>query len=198
MKMARKADNQRGGSQLGGYSCHCVELWPLRGAESKKPKAESKGRSPTAQGIALRLRLFCRLAAVMSSSHHYVVLYDFIVDRGLRFAPPTSKFLLPLTRFYLPPAARQNGCLQAVRRHLLCPLFAPRFVSAFFFRARGGAAARRDGGLKGGDAVYAVSAFGLAATAAFRETFLQDASGSRRTAGGPRASATDGAAVCQP
>ena len=25
--------------------------------------------------------------------------------------------------------------LQAVRRHLLCPLFATRFVSAFFFRA---------------------------------------------------------------
>ena len=70
-----------------------------------------------------------------------------------------------------------------VRRHLLCPLFAPRFVSAFFFRARGGAAARRDGGLKADGAVYAVSAPGLAAAAAFRETFLQDASGSRRTAG---------------
>ena len=70
-----------------------------------------------------------------------------------------------------------------VRRHLLCPLFATRFVSAFFFRARWGAAARRDGGLKGGGAVYAVSARGPAAAAAFRETFLQDASGSRRTAG---------------
>ena len=50
-----------------------------------------------------------------------------------------------------------------VRRHLLCPLFATRFVSAFFFRARGSAAARRDGGLKEGGAVYAVSAPGLAA-----------------------------------
>ena len=86
-----------------------------------------------------------------------------------------------------------SGCREAVfgfcmfsngvRRHLLCPLFAPRFVSAFFFRARGGAAARLDGGLKEGGAVYAVSAPGLAAAAAFRETFLQDASGSLRTAG---------------
>ena len=112
--------------------------------------------------------------------------------------------LYPLMKNYPKPLLEVKGktildwLVDDVRRHLLCPLFAPRFVSAFFFRARGGAAARRDGGLKGGDAVYAVSAFGLAATAAFRETFLQDASGSRRTAGGPRASATDGAAVCQP
>ena len=68
----------------------------------------------------------------------------------------------------------------AVRRHLLCPLFATRFVSAFFYRARGGAAARRDGGLKEGGAVYAVSARGPVAAAVFLETFLQDASGSRR------------------
>ena len=81
---------------------------------------------------------------------------------------------------YGPGQLWQNA---SVRRHLLCPLFATRFVSAFFFRARGGAAARRDGGLKEGGAVYAVSALGLAAAAAFRETFLQDASGSLRTAG---------------
>ena len=43
-----------------------------------------------------------------------------------------------------------NFCV--VRRHLLCPDFAPRFVSAFFFRAQGGAAARHDGGLKEGGA----------------------------------------------
>ena len=48
-----------------------------------------------------------------------------------------------------------------VRRHLICPLFAPRFVSAFFFRAQGSAAARCDESLEEGGAVYAVSARGL-------------------------------------
>ena len=46
------------------------------------------------------------------------------------------------------------SAVKLVRRHLLCPLFAPRSVSAFFFRARGGAAAHVDGGLKAGGAVY--------------------------------------------
>lgn len=83
-----------------------------------------------------------------------------------------------------------------VRRHLHCPDFATRFVSAFFFRARRGATARSRGGLRTGGAVYAVSACGPAAAAAFRETFLQDAS---EAAGqrGLRASAAAGAALCQ-
>ena len=85
----------------------------------------------------------------------------------------------------------------SVRRHLLCPDFAPRFVSAFFFRAQGGAAARHDGGLKEGGAVYAVSARGSGAVAGRPECY----SYSLRTdvdGEGPRASAADGAAVCQP
>ena len=53
--------------------------------------------------------------------------------------------------------------IRGVRRHLHCPDFATRFVSAFFFRARGSATARRRGGLKKGGAVYAVSACGSAA-----------------------------------
>ncbi len=91
----------------------------------------------------------------------------------------------PGARSSPPDTASASGTRSppSVRRHLLCPLFAPRFVSAFFFRAQGSAAARRDGGLKGGRAVYAVSARGSAAAAAIRETFLQDASRSRRTAG---------------
>ncbi len=47
-----------------------------------------------------------------------------------------------------------------VRRHLLCPDFATRFVSAFFFCTQQCATARRYGGLKKGGAVYTDSARG--------------------------------------
>ena len=126
--------------------------------------------------LDIRVRLPSRVSVGyyprLGSCHRYV--------RGLT---PTVGILPPLTRFiwyyfrfpWVTPTA-------GVRRHLLCPLFATRFVSAFFFRARGGAAARRDGGLKEGGAVYAVSARGPVAAVVFLETFLQDASGSRRTA----------------
>ena len=83
-----------------------------------------------------------------------------------------------------------------VRRHLLCPHFAPRFVSAFFFRARGGAAARHDGGLRMGGAVYAVSARGPDTVTSHPERYSYQL----RTVvdgGDPRAFAADGAAVCQ-
>ena len=86
--------------------------------------------------------------------------------------------------------------MASVRRHLLCPLFATRFVSAFFFRAQVGAAARHDGGLKEGGAVYAVSVRGSDAVAGRPECYSyslrMDVDGE-----GPRASAANGTAVCQ-
>ena len=84
----------------------------------------------------------------------------------------------------------------SVRRHLLCPLFATRSVSAFFFRAQRNAAAQRNGGLKGGGAVYAVSARRPAAGPCLPRRFcraLRQAVERRWL----RASAADGAAVCQ-
>ena len=83
-----------------------------------------------------------------------------------------------------------------VRRHLLCLDFATRFVSAFFFRARQGATARRREGLRKGGAVYTVSAFGPDAGLAFRNV-IAIRFGWTADGGGPGASAADGAALCQ-
>lgn len=58
--------------------------------------------------------------------------------------------------------------MRYVRRHLLCPLFTTRFVSAFVFRAQQGATTLRRGGLRKGGAVYAVSDFRPDADLAFR------------------------------
>ena len=83
-----------------------------------------------------------------------------------------------------------------VRRHLLCPDFATRFVSAFFFRTQSNATARSRGGLRKGGAVYAVSAFGPDAGLAFRNV-IAIRFGWTADGGGPGASAADGAALCQ-
>ena len=106
------------------------------------------------------------------------------------------KFIISSQKILPSVRRKRRNRISIVRRHLLCPHFATRFVSALFFRARGDAAARRDGGLKAGGAVYAVSALGLAAGPAagsvsavrFRKLWI---------GGGSRASAADGAALCQ-
>ena len=86
--------------------------------------------------------------------------------------------------------------LPGVRRHLHCPDFATRFVSAFFFRTQGNATARSRGGLRKGGAVYAVSAFGPDADPSF-QSVTAIRFGRPWTAGGLRASAADGATLCQ-
>ena len=69
-------------------------------------------------------------------------------------------------------------------------------MSAFFFRARRSATARRRGGLRKGGAVYAVSACGPAADLAFRNV-IAIRFGRIADGGGPGASAADGATLCQ-